>query len=200
MAATIFDQIITQGVRAGQIPARTDAARAWYRDVALGTKRINEKNLLGKDATRMVNKIKPGNMYMFLYDPKYKEQLPFYDRFPLIFPFHVESDRFWGINLHYLPHKLRASLMDSLYDLTNNQRYDESTKLRITYEILNRAARAKWIQPCVKQYLFTQLQSRFMYVYPSEWDIALFLPLERFSKSSKTQVWSHSKKMVAGNA
>ena len=199
MAATIFDQIITQGVRAGQIPARTDAARAWYRDVALGSKKINEKNLLGKDATRMVNKIKPGNMYMFLYDPKYKQQLPFYDRFPLIFPFHVESDRFWGINLHYLPHKIRAQLMDSLYDLTNNQRYDESTKLRITYSLLNRAARAKWIQPCVKQYLFDHLESRFMYVYPSEWDIALFLPLERFSKASKTQVWSHSKKMVAGN-
>ena len=199
MAATIFDQIITQGVRAGQIPARTDAARAWYRDVALGSKKINEKNLLGEDATRMINKIKPGNMYMFLYDPKYKQQLPFYDRFPLIFPFHVESDRFWGINLHYLPHKIRAQLMDSLYDLTNNQRYDESTKLRITYSLLNRAARAKWIQPCVKQYLFDHLESRFMYVYPSEWDIALFLPLERFSKASKTQVWSHSKKMVAGN-
>lgn len=196
--AVIFDNIITQGVRAGQIPARTDEARSWYREAAQGYKRVNERTLLKGDKTRLVTKIKPGNMYMFMYDPKYKETLPFYDRFPMIFPFRVEADRFWGINLHYLPHRMRAQLMDSLYDLVTNQRYDESTRIQGTFATLNRAARHKWIQPCVKQYLFTQMESRFMYVYPSEWDIALFLPLERFSKASKTQVWSHTNKMVAG--
>lgn len=195
--ATIFDTIITQGVRAGQIPARTDQARAWYRDTAKQFgKSINEKSLLNKDRTRLVSKIEPGNMYMFMYDPKYKETLPYYDRFPMIFPFRVEGDRFWGINLHYLPHRTRAQLMDSLYDLVNNQRYDETTKIQGTYELLNRAARSRWIQPCVKQYLFSQMNSRFMYVYPSEWDIALFLPLERFSKASKSQVWADTKRSM----
>jgi hypothetical protein len=83
--------------------------------------------------------------------------------------------------------------MDSLYDLVNNQRYDESTRIQGTFELLNRAARSRWIKPCVKQYLFSQMNSRFMYVYPSEWDIALFLPLERFSKATKTKVWAESK-------
>lgn len=192
--ATIFDTIITQGVRAGQIPARTDQARSWYRDTAKQFGRnINEKSLLNKDKTRLVSQIKPGNMYMFQYDPKFKDTLPYYDRFPLIFPFRVEGDRFWAINLHYLPHRIRAQLMDSLYDLVNNQRYDESTRIQGTFELLNRAARSRWIKPCVKQYLFSQMNSRFMYVYPSEWDIALFLPLERFSKATKTQVWAESK-------
>ena len=121
--ATVFDTIITQGVRAGQIPARTDAARSWYRDTAKQFgKNINEKSLLNKDKTRLVTKIKPGSMYMFMYDPKFKDTLPYYDRFPMIFPFRVEGDRFWGINLHYLPLRVRAQLMDSLYDLVNNQR------------------------------------------------------------------------------
>jgi hypothetical protein len=192
--ATIFDNIITQGVRAGQIPARTDQARSWYRDTAKQFGRnINEKSLLNKDKTRLVSQIKPGNMYMFMYDPKFKDTLPYYDRFPLIFPFRVEGDRFWAINLHYLPHRIRAQLMDSLYDLVNNQRYDESTRIQGTFELLNRAARSRWIKPCVKQYLFSQMNSRFMYVYPSEWDIALFLPLERFSKATKSQVWAESK-------
>ena len=195
--ATVFDSIITQGVRAGQIPARTDQARAWYRDTAKQFGRsINEKSLLNKDKTRLVSQIRPGNMYMFQYDPKYKDTLPYYDRFPLIFPFRVEGDRFWGINLHYLPHKIRAQLMDSLYDLTNNKRYDETTRIQGSYQLLNRAARSKWIQPCVKQYLFSQLDSRFMYVYPSEWDIALFLPLERFSKATKSQVWADTKRSM----
>jgi hypothetical protein len=192
--ATIFDTIITQGVRAGQIPARTDQARSWYRDTAKQFgKNINEKSLMNKDKTRLVNRIKPGNMYMFQYDPKFKDTLPYYDRFPLIFPFRVEGDRFWAINLHYLPHRIRAQLMDSLYDLVNNKRYDESTRIQGTFELLNRAARSRWIKPCVKQYLFSQMNSRFMYVYPSEWDIALFLPLERFSKATKSQVWAESK-------
>lgn len=192
--ATIFDNIITQGVRAGQIPARTDQARSWYRDTAKQFgKNINEKSLLNKDKTRLVSQIKPGNMYMFMYDPKFKETLPYYDRFPMIFPFRVEGDRFWAINLHYLPHRIRAQLMDSLYDLVNNQRYDESTRIQGTFELLNRAARSRWIKPCVKQYLFSQMKSRFMYVYPSEWDIALFLPLERFSKATSSQVWADSK-------
>ena len=194
--AIVFDTIITQGVRAGQIPARTDAARSWYRETAKGFKNVTERKMLTGDSTRMVAKIKPGNMYMFQYDPKYKDTLPFYDRFPLIFPFHVEADRFWGLNLHYLPHRLRAQLMDALYSTVNNQRYDETTKLRMSYKLLKSASKIRFFEPCVKQYLYSQLNSRFLYVYPSEWDIALFLPLERFSKATKQQVWSNSRQMV----
>jgi len=193
---TVFDNLITQGVRAGQIPARTDAARAWYRDAAKGRSRVNERQLLSSDKTRQTGTIKPGNMYLFQYQAKHAEKLPYFDRFPLIFPFRVEGDRFWGINLHYLPHRLRAQLMDSLYDLVTNQRYDESTRIQGAWSTLNRAARMKLIKPCVKQYLFSQLNSRFFYVYPSEWDIALFLPLERFSGASKTQVWSRSQQLM----
>jgi hypothetical protein len=137
-------------------------------------------------------------MYMYIYDPKFKDTLPFYDRFPLIFPFKVEADRFWGINFHYLPPPLRAKLMDSLYDVANNQRYDETTKLKINYQILNSASKFRYFKPCIKQYLFTQMKSKFVYIYPSEWDIALFLPAERFTKASKAQVWTESRKSVAG--
>ena len=193
---TVFDNLITQGVRAGQIPARTDAARAWYREAAKGKRNVNERTLLSSDKTRQTGKIKPGNMYLFQYKAKYADTLPYYDRFPMIFPFRVEGDRFWGINLHYLPHRLRAQLMDSLYDLVTNQRYDESTRIQGAWSTLNRASRIKIIKPCVKQYLFSQLESRFFYVYPSEWDIALFLPLERFQGASKTQVWSQSQRAM----
>jgi hypothetical protein len=194
--AGVFDTIITKGVRSGQVPARTDAARKWYRETASGYGRISERAMMRNEADRLTSTIQPGNMYMYMYDPKYKDVLPFYDRFPLVFPFKVESDRFWGINLHYLPLSYRAILMDSLYDLTNNTRYDESTKLRLSFQTLNRAAKFRYFEPCVKQYLFSHLNSRFMYIYPSEWDIALFLPTERFAKKSKTQVFANSRKII----
>lgn len=210
--AIVFDELLTKGVRAGQIPARTQSAREWYREAAKnynskvrqgGTRQgrvdyatINEKKLIKQEPARLVTSIEPGSMYMYMYDPKWKETLPFYDRFPLIFPFKIESDRFMGMNLHYLPLQYRAKLMDSLYQTRTNSRYDESTKLKISYDILNGASRFKYFKPCIKQYLFKQMKSQFMYIYPSEWDMALFLPLERFEKASKTQVWAQSKKQV----
>lgn len=194
--ANIFDDIITKGIRSGQVPARTEAARKWYREVASKQRSINERQLINSDTDRLKQVIKPGSMYMYIYDPKHKETLPYYDRAPLVFPFKVERDRFWGINLHYLPLELRAKLMDALYDTRINSRYDESTRLRISYQALNSAAKFKYFEPCVKQYLLSHMQSKFMYIYPSEWDVALWLPTERFAKASKTKVWAESKKKV----
>lgn len=210
--AIIFDELLTKGVRTGQIPARTQSAREWYRDAAKnynskirqgGTRkgrvdyaRISENKFIKQEPERLVTSIEPGSMYMYMYDPKWKETLPFYDRFPLIFPIKVESDRFMGINLHYLPLQYRAKLMDALYETKTNSRYDESTKLKISYDILKGASKFKYFQPCIKQYLFKQMKSQFMYIYPSEWDMALFLPLERFEKASKSQVWAQTRKQV----
>ena len=197
--ANVFDEIITKGVRAGQVPARTEAARKWYREMASKQGRINERQLINSDPDRGKTVIKPGSMYMYLYDPKHKDTLPYYDRAPLIFPFRVERGSFWGINLHYLPLELRAKLMDALYETRINSRYDETTKLRLSYQMLSSAAKYRYYEPCVKQYLINHVQSKFMYVYPSEWDVAIFLPVERFIGATKTQVWAESKKKVMSN-
>ena len=194
--AILFDEILSKGIRAGQIPAREQKAREWYRDVAKDFRKVNASELMRGDKSRLTSRPQIGSMYMFYYDAKHKETLPYWDRFPLIFPFKSVQGGFLGINLHYLPHPLRAKLMDSLYDLRSNDRYDEKTKLKLSYDVLNSASRFKYFKPCVKHYLTGQLKSRFLYVYPSEYDIALFLPLERFEKAGKRKVWSDSRKAV----
>lgn len=194
--ATIFDTVLTKGVRAGQIPARTEAARQWYRDTAKSYKRLDERSLMKSDVERLTNKIMVGSMYMYYYDPKHKATLPYYDRFPLVFPYKKVPGGFMGLNMHYLPLQLRAKLMDSLYDVANNQQFDETTRLKLNYTILDGASKFKWFKPCVKHYLTEQLRSRFLYVYPSEWDVALFLPTERFQGATKQQVWADSKKLI----
>ena len=88
--------------------------------------------------------------------------------------------------------------MDALYDTANNTKYDESTKLRISYQILDKAAKYGPFKPCVKRYLTSQVTSKFLYVYPSEWDIALFLPTERFVGASKAQVFADSRRAIRG--
>ena len=185
------------------MPARTDAARDWYRNAAgKFTKKgpIDGNELVQEmgGSGRAVSKIEIGSMYLFRYDPKHKDTLPYYDRFPLIFPINTAKGGFLGINFHYLPPQLRAKLMDGLYGVVTNQNYDETTKIRASYGILNGAAKYKEFKPTVKHYLDSQVRSKFMYVNPAEWDIALFLPTAQFVGATKQKVYADSRRIIRG--
>ena len=196
--ARIFDDILVQGIRAGQMPARSSSAREWFREKAKSAGKVSEQKILRGDTDRLKNRTTIGKMFFFMYDAKHKATLPYYDKFPLIFPVDRVQGGFYGLNFHYLPLKLRAQLMDALYDITNNERYDESTKLKLSYGVLKGAEKFKLFQPTFKRYLSSQVRSRFVEVYPSEWDIALWLNSEQFVGASKTKVWADSRKIIRG--
>lgn len=197
MPAFTFDQLLARGTSAGKVPARTQDARNWYRNAAKKTS-VTDSQLMRSDRDKLKQNAAIGKMYAFFYDPKHKKTLPYYDRFPLIFKVKNVPDGFLGINLHYLPPSLRAKLMDALYDLTINERYDENTKLRLSYDILNSAAKYRWFKPTLKMYLNKHVRSRFLLIDAVEWDIALFLPTERFEKASKATVWKDSRQIIGG--
>lgn len=190
MAARVFDTLITQGAKAGQIPGRTQASRDWFRNKAQG-KRITGNRLI-TSSDNFVSEIEPGHMYLYRYDPKFKKELPYYDSFPLVFPIDTVKGGFIGLNMHYLPLRQRAVLMDSLYDLVTDQRYDSGTRIRLSYKVLSGASKFKGFKPTIKKYLGTQVRSRFLKIEPVEWDIALFLPLQKFTKASAAQVYKDS--------
>jgi hypothetical protein len=195
--ALLFDTILSQGVRGGQIPARTQEARDWYRNTAKTYSNVTENQFLkGAEATRFSNTPMVGQMYMFRYNAKWKDELPYWDKFPLVFPFKKIKGGFLGLNMHYLPLNYRAQLMDALYTVTNNQLYNETTKLKLNYDILNGVSKFRYFKPTIKHYLSDHLTSRFLYVYPAEWDMALFLPLEKFQKANKQEVWKDSRKII----
>ena len=193
--AIVFDELLAKGVRAGEIPARSASSRDWYRNQAKRT-RVAPQTVIKSYKDRLVSRPFVGRMYHFFYDPKHKATLPYYDRFPLIFPFKKVKGGFLGINMHYLPLPLRAKLMDALYSLASNQRYDEATKIKLSYNILNSSSKYKYFKPCVKHYLTPHVKSRFLEVYSSEWDMALFLPTEKFVKSAKSSVYRDSRKKI----
>ena len=195
--AIIFDDLLLRGIRSGQVPARTQQARDWFRDKARSTRSSQAyHDSLLTSSNNKKSDVDVGKMYHFYYDPKTKKDLPYYDRFPLIFMVGPAEGGFYGVNLHYLPPSLRAKLMDALYSITNNKRYDEDTKLKISYATLKSASKYKYFKPCFKHYLSSHVKSRFIEIQPVEWDIALFLPTERFEKASKSTVFSDSRKMV----
>lgn len=196
--AKIFDEVLQAGLRAGQLPGKEKTAREWYRATAKSYRKIDERTLMTSDTDRLNTRIRVGNMYMFYYDPKHKDTLPYYDRFPLIFPYKKVKGGFMGLNLHYLPLDLRAKLMDALYEVTSNKRYNENTKLKINYSILESSSKFRFFKPCVKHYLSDHVRSKFLHVNASEWDIALFLPTQRFVGATKTEVWEDSRKIIRG--
>jgi hypothetical protein len=199
MVAKVFDDILLKGIRSGEAPGRTAASREWYRNQAAKIKkgRVTEAQLTS-DRNRRREEQANGNMYFFGYDAKHKGKLPYYDRFPLIFPIGPAKGGFYGINFHYLPPRLRAQLMDALYDTANNDRLDSSTKLRISYDILKSASKFRLFKPAIKHYLAQYVRTQFVYVEPSEWDIALFLPTADFVGASKNKVYSDSRKIISG--
>lgn len=196
--ASIFDDLLARGVRQGQIPARSQEARDWFREKARQSRSaaVYPKNIIDDTPTRKP-RLGPGRMLHFFYDPKTKATLPYYDRFPLIFFVQPAPNGFHGINLHYLPPKLRAIMMDNLYSIASDRKYNEDTRIELSYKILSGASKYKYYKPTFKHYLFNHVKSRVIEIPSAEWDIALFLPTERFEKASKTAVWNESRKKIS---
>ena len=196
MATYIFQKIAAEGK--AQNFSDDEESRDWYRDKAQSIKSVNMRREL-RNRDRAYNKMVEtdiGRMYMFQYDPKGKDTLPYYDVFPLIFVLEKYNDGFLGMNLHYLPPVFRARLMDRLYSIERQDNLRESKKLRLSYGLLNSVAKYKYFRPTVKRYLNSQVRSRFLWVPYEEWDIALMLPTQRFRKGKANVVWRDSKQLI----
>ena len=195
--ALLFGKILEKAVKKNtNLRYGSDQLKDFLRDKAMRSisRNNNPKRFIGssKAKANTVTQIKPGEMICYFYEAKHKATLPYWDKFPVIFPVEIYKDGFLGLNLHYLPPLYRARLMDNLYDTLNNKRYDETTRLRMTYSLLNAATKYKYFKPCVKRYLSNHIQSRIIRIDVREWDYAMMMPLARFQKASQRKVWDDS--------
>lgn len=189
--AYLINRIKESLAKEGLTP-RTYKARDWLR---AKIKNLNPtRQTLFADRQRLRNKSFIGRMYFFFYDPKLKDTLPYYDRFPLVIPIEQYPDGFLGLNLHYIHPKQRIILLDKLSEFANNSAYDSSTKLRLSYDLLKSASKIFEATPCIKRYLFSHIESRFLEITADEWDIAALLPMESFAKAKTSKVYAESRK------
>lgn len=182
-----------------------DTAASAYVEIArkLAGKTVNGNTLLGDNPKRLIRTFQPrhlGRLCMYFYDPKLKDVLPYYDRFPLLIPVNLYSDGFLGLNLHYLPMNRRAILMDALYNRVIKEKHlDERRRIQISWNIVQSASRSREYLPCVKRYLYSHLRSQIHLIEPEEWNIAVFMPTDRWAKANKTRVYQDSlQKIRAG--
>lgn len=184
---------IAQDLNASGLKKRTPKARHWIRN-EIGKLSIPRAAIV-KDPMGTTNPFM-GNMFFFAYDAKTKDDLPYWDKFPLVLILDLYADGFLGLNFHYLPLNQRIILLDRLYDLATDDKFDEGTRLTATYKLLKGVARYKAFEPCLKRYLSHHLQSRVIPIPADKWEIAIFLPVEQFQKNSARHVWAQSVEQI----
>lgn len=189
--ASLFDQLEGEAFRKG-IQARSKEANTWFQKKAKALGPIGASKML-KDDRLEKSEANSGDMVMYVYDPKTKATLPYYDTFPLTIVVGPAKDGFYGINLHYLPPKVRAIFLDKLGDITNNKKFNSTTKFKITYNLLKATKNYKYFKPCFKHYLTKHVNSSVMKVSAEEWNIAIFLQTAQFKKKAMGTVWADSR-------
>lgn len=162
---------------ARDLASKSGESSQWYQDTVSNMGKRDANNIFTKGSSPQI-----GSLCLFLYDPKYKKTLPFYDAHPLVFPVEVYNDGFLGINLHYLPPLGRVGLMRGLVDINDNDKYIQNKKLMLTYSLLKHYSnQLKGVENCIKRYLYGHVRSSFYHVDPRDWEKAALLPLQRWN-------------------
>lgn len=166
----------------------------WFRNyVTKGYNKVGT-GVMYRDRSLWKSKMTIGKLYFYEYDPKHKDTLPVYDRYPLVFPFSAYKAKdgmtiVLGLNMHYLPPALRMVAYKALLKLKTEQRFRKSTKLEMEWAALKSMAESKYFQHAVHAYRMDHVRSTFVEIPASAWELALFLPTARFQKGGKSLAW-----------
>ena len=193
--SNIFQKLEFEAFRAGITP-RTKESMNWFRQKAQAMGKVSRAALMKEEPVELKSRGIAGNMYMYFYDPKTKEKLPYYDSFPLVVVVGPAPGGFAGINLHYLNYNVRAQFLDELMGLGPSNPRENSRLRKIRYNLLKSTRKFKEFKPCFKHYLGKHVKSQFALVPMTEWEIAIFLPIEQFKKKGKQAVWRESLKIA----
>ena len=188
-----FLDTLKSAIKTSSATAKARAAGNWFREkvkqasASAQMRAVTPAQLLKRqeDSSAVL-----GKMLFYKYDLNYLIFGVAFLNLPLVFPFEKAKGGFYGLNLHYIPPRDRAALMDELKAYATNNKYDATTRLKITYDLLKGFGRAV---PCVKRYLGTNVRSNTVRINADEWEIAIFLPVERFQKQKKSVVWNDSR-------
>jgi hypothetical protein len=170
-------------------------SKAWFDERVrfLSTKKITPNRLMvTEEGDKLTHELIPGRLFSFYYMPKNYETLPYYDTFPMVFPYHRDQTHFTGLNMHYLDYQTRFAIFRELLKTSNSRFLTEETKIKYNWELIRNVAKLKPAQACIKQYLFSHVRSPFLEFSPKDWPTAMTLPVERFIGANKQQVWQDS--------
>ena len=195
--ASLLDKV-SDAIRTGTVGSEVKRSAKWFQDKIKGLEGSvrnqfsqtnapkfyrEAENKIDKKALKM--RVNLGDLYAYYYNPKHKMTLPYYDTFPLIMLIGYEKETFLGLNFHYLNPKLRAILLDRV-----------TTKVGKGIINWTKIVKIPQVEPTVKRYRYDHIVRKVIPIEEKEKEIAIFLPLERFKKASKSRVWADSRKRI----
>ena len=177
---------------------KTRRSKAWFDEKIklMNPRRVRPNSILLRDGgSQLTGNLIPGKLYAYYYMAKGRDDLPFFDTFPMVFPFAKNGDTFHGLNMHYLDYQMRFALFKELLKISSATNLNESSKMKFTWEMVKGVSKLAPAQACVKQYRFDHVRSPFLEIEPNDWATALLMPLARWSGSTDAAVWQESKKI-----
>jgi hypothetical protein len=133
-----------------------------------------------------------GGMFIYGYDPKTKDTLPWYDTLPVIIPISIYNDGWLGMNLHYLPPMLRAKLLDKLLYFKKREGTPRAY-MKVSYQFLNGLVKDRWFGPTIHRYLGNHVVTRMLRVDDKYWEQVAMLPLQKFIGATSREIWSQTR-------
>lgn len=194
MADSLFDKISSAAYRA-RVNPRSKEAQKWFM-ANVRNLNVSRTKVLSDPALKKAGSVQIGDMIMYAYDPKLKNILPYYDRFPLSVVVEIRKDGFDALNLHYINPDIRAKFLDELLKLGPSQPNEKTRLTKLRYSLLKGAAKFAPFKPCYKRYLSEHVKSNVTRVPMTDWEIAIFLPTEQFEKASLSKVFKDSTGMM----
>ena len=145
-----------------------------------------------QDSAVQTSKPKIGNLYTYLYDPKTKDKLPYYDIVPLVIPVQYTNNGFYGLNFHYLSLVERNKLLNIILPFSQKS---ETSKKKSSYAKLVSLASGLW-SPCCKRYLWSHIRTKFVNIPQEDWYEIIKMPVISFQKANTKDVYRQTKRMM----
>ena len=198
----------------------SNRARSFYEQKVAELGRVSRQQLLQDKGVQPTTRFLIGAMYMFVYEPKGKMTLPYYDKFPLVLYMKKKGANFMGLNIHYLNYVDRFKLLQSLMELyegvdddfTNKMKSKKRSSARmdvgdelyaeshmqerirnLKYDRLKGKEKYELHAPCLKVYHRKNIKSKIVRIDMSDWPLAAHLPVEHFVGAPKQKIFHESR-------
>lgn len=130
-----------------------------------------------------------GKLYLFKYEAEEAgdEETGLFDHYPMVFIFNATKTAaghtvLWALNMHYLAPRERMLLYQELLHLKTNKRWSKNVRLKLSWNLIKSVCKSQLYSRAVHAYRLDRVVGKMVEIPAYDWNIAVFLRLEKFIK------------------